>query len=176
MDTDWGMNANNASRMMGMWFDFMSKMTEAAMSFSPQQTAPEAFRQIRSAQLGAWGDYLQQMMRTPEFLGMMKQGMAMNIQFRKQISDFLAEVQHEFQGVSRKDVDQLMLSMRHLEQRIVEGVEQVSDQLTEVEQRLATLEKSFRGRNGEASDEEERRERRRRRMRKTKPSAPESDQ
>jgi hypothetical protein len=171
MDGDSEFRFNGANQLMGLWWDLASNMTRAMMAVSPQQTPPEAFRQIRSAQLGAWGEYVQQLMRTPEFLDVMKQWTTASVQFRKQWSDFFGQLQHEFQGASRQDVDQLMLSMRHLERRIVEGVEQVSIQLEDLESRMASLER-LHERNGHTGSEGERE--RRKKKRKRRPSTRET--
>lgn len=170
MDEDAGFRLNGINQMMGLWWDLASNMTQAMMSFSPQQTPPEAFRQVRSAQLNAWGEYFQQLMRTPEFRDVMKQWTTASVQFRKQWSDFLGRLQHEFQGASRQDIDQLMLSMRHLERRIVEGVEQVSAQLDDLETRMTSLERRHE-RNGHARGEGERRKKRRKRPPPTEETA-----
>lgn len=162
MDADLGFGTNSVNQMMGLWFDLASKMSQAMMSFSPQQTPPEAFRQIRSAQLGAWGDYFQQLMRSPEYLDAIKQWTALTVQARKQWTDFLGRLQHEFQGASRQDIDQLMLSLRHLESRVVEGIEEISTQLAGLDARLTSLEK-LHDQDGHAREEkhEGRKEKRR---------------
>jgi len=142
VDPTMGFTPEDAGRLMQTWIDFTSKMVEATMSFSPQQAPPDALREIRTAQLNACAEYWQEWMRSPEFLAWTRQWLAGNVQMRKQLSEFLGQLQHEFQGASRQDIDQLMLSLRHLEQRIVDSTERISNQLGEFETRLAELEKS----------------------------------
>jgi hypothetical protein len=152
MDASLGFTPQSAQRLMGLLFDLATKLTEATLSSTTPQTPPDAFRQIRTAQLNAWGDYFQELMRTPEFLDAVKQWTALNVQFRKQMSDFLGQMQHEFQGASRQDIDQLMLSMRHLERRVVEGVEQLTARLDRLDGCLASLRPTEEG-NGQTDAE-----------------------
>ncbi len=123
-----------------MWSDFASKSMGAGVAFTPNSTPPEAARQMRSAMFQAWTEYCDQFMRSAEFLDMMKQSLAASIQARKQLNDFLGQVHHEFQGVSRQDMDQIMLSLRHLERRLLDSLERVSGQLDDLGQRLNKLE------------------------------------
>ncbi|MEN6495423.1 MAG: hypothetical protein ABFD16_14175 [Thermoguttaceae bacterium] len=162
MDADFGFGPKSVSQMMELWFDLASKMSQTMPAFSPQQTPPEAFRQLRSAQLGAWGDCFQELMRKPEFLEAVKQWTSFTVQARKQWSDFLGQLQHEFQGASRQDIDQLMLSLRHLESRVVEGVEEIATQLDGIDARLRSLEK-LHEHNGQTREEKHQRRKEKRR-------------
>ena len=49
------------------------------------------------------------------------------------------------QGVSRQDVDQIMLALRHMERRMVDGMERLSEQLDALDQRLEKLERKSNG-------------------------------
>jgi hypothetical protein len=123
-----------------MWSDFATQMMRAGTAFSPTSTPPQAAREMRAALFKAWSDYCDQFMRSQEFLGMMQQSLAASIQARKQLNDFLGQVQHEFQGASRHDVDQIMLSMRHMERRFVDAMERLSEQLDRLGERLERME------------------------------------
>jgi hypothetical protein len=127
--------------MFRMWSDFMTKMAAAPSSISAASTPPDAAREVRSAILNAWSEYWQQFMRSKEFLETLKQSTDSAVQTRKQFNEWLGQFQHEFQGVSRQDIDQLMRMMRHVEQRSVDGLERVVDQLERVADRLEALEK-----------------------------------
>jgi len=123
-----------------MWTDFASQMAKSGMAFSPESTPPEASREIRSAFFQAWSQYCEEYLRSPQFLATMKQSLNSAVELRKQMNEFLGRVQHEFQGTSRQDVDQLMLTMRHVEQRLVDGLERVSERLDDLNERLDALE------------------------------------
>lgn len=139
--------------MFRAWTDFMTKMMAAPMPFSSAGSPPDAAREIRSNMLNAWADYWQQVMRSPEFLETMKQSVDSSVQWRKQFNDFLGQMQHELQGVSRQDVDQIMRMMRHVEQRSVDGMERVTDQLERIVDRLEAIEKRIPKRRKQKSHE-----------------------
>jgi len=60
-----------------------------------------------------------------------------NVQLRKQMNEMLGNWQHSMQAASRQDVDEIMLSIRHLEQRLVDGLERVSSQLEALSARIS---------------------------------------
>ena len=124
------------AEMFQMWTDTWGRMLGAGMSMSGSATPPEAFREARSAMLDAWSDYFQRFMRSPQFLEMLKQTMSANIEFRKQLNDVFGQMQYNLQAASRQDVDQLMSVMRHLEHRVIDGLERVSCRLEEFSGRL----------------------------------------
>jgi len=53
----------------------------------------------------------------PQFVEAMKQWMDQAIAFRKMTNDFMAKVRNEMQAASRDDIDNVMLSVRHMEKR-----------------------------------------------------------
>jgi hypothetical protein len=126
--------------LMQVWSDYASKMASAGASLSPQAPAPDMARDLRSAMLDAWARSWDQFLRSPQFLGMTQQSMAAVVDWRKQMNDCLGELQHQFQGASRKDVDQIMLGLRHLEHRMVDVVEDLGARLEEISARLDALE------------------------------------
>ncbi len=75
-------------------------------------------------------------MRSPQFLETMKEWMDNAVTFRKMSNDFMANVRNEMQATSREDVDTIMLTVRHMEQRILDRVEVLTAQVAELEQRL----------------------------------------
>ncbi len=129
MDDQRGNRFDPGTAFMRMWSQSVSAMMAAAAPFPPHATLPQAARHAQSTTLDAWGKYCEQFMRSPEFLQLIKQSLAGSLQFRKQLNDLLGRMHHEFQGTSRQDVDQLMLSMRHLEQRMVDGLERLATQM-----------------------------------------------
>ena len=68
-------------------------------------------------------------MRSPQFLESMKQWMENAVSFRKMNNDFMAKVRNEMQAPSREDMDSIMLSVRHMETRILNRVEELSAQV-----------------------------------------------
>jgi hypothetical protein len=120
---------------MRMWSDMAAKMMQTQMP-EPPRTSADAMRETRSAMLDTWAEAWDQFLRSPQFLEMMRQSMAGSVQWRQQINDFLGNLQHQFQGVSRQDIDQVMLSMRHLEQRMVDSMEDIAAAIDDLGRRL----------------------------------------
>jgi len=122
-----------------LWTDLFQRMMTATLgggSGGPS-APPDAFRELRSMMLSAWGKYFDQVLRSPWFMEMMRQTLNTNIELRRQMTEALGKMHHELQGVSRQDVDQLMRSLRHLEHRIADGLERLNDRLDDLERRLA---------------------------------------
>lgn len=123
-----------------MWTEFASKMMGSGMGFFSQSTPPEVARQMRSTMLSAWSEYCDQFMRSDEFLTSMKRSLDVAVQARRQLNDFLGQVQHEMQGASRQDVDQVMAAIEHLERRLLNESQRLSSRLDELSRRLEELE------------------------------------
>jgi hypothetical protein len=126
-----------------IWTDFAAQMMKSGTIPFPEQSPPDAARQWRSAMFKSWSDYCDQFMRSAEFMEMMKQSLAASIAARRQLNEFLGNAQHELQGASRQDVDQIMLSLRHMERRMVDGTERLADQMKALTRRLDQLEKKL---------------------------------
>lgn len=129
-----------AEQFTRLWTDFASKMAAAGMSYTPDQAPPEASRAMRDAMLGAMGEACDQYMRSPEFLGVMRTSMQEAIALRKQLNDFLGQMQHEMQGASRQDMDQLMQALSHIEKRVVNGLERLTERVDDLSDRLDRIE------------------------------------
>lgn len=125
-----------AQRFTEMWTDFATKMATTGLSVEPDAPPPDATRQVRGAIFRAMSEWADQFLRSPEFLQMVKQGFDRSMDFRQQMNDMLTTVQHNFQGVARQDVDNLLMAVHHLETRLLDRVEQLSSRLDEIEKRL----------------------------------------
>ena len=75
-------------------------------------------------------------MRSPEFLESMKQWMDTAINFRKMSNDFMAKVRNEIQAPSRDDIDTVMLTVRHMEKRLLDRVEDLVVRIEQLDSRL----------------------------------------
>lgn len=139
-----------------MWSECAAKMTQAGGNLSPQAMPPEAMRSLRGTMLEAWSQSWDQFMRSPQFLEMMRQSMAGSVQWRKQMNDMMGNMQHQFQGASRQDIDEIMLGLRHLEQRMVDAVEDLSSRLDDLAVKFEPPEEGTAG-NGVAENHRRRR-------------------
>lgn len=125
-----------ASAFQKVWTESMSKLMQTAFAFGPDQAPPEVLRQIRSGIFQALAGSWEEFMRSPQFLEGMRQWMESAVTFRKMTNDFMAKVRNEMQAPSREDIDTIMLSVRHMEKRLLDRVEELSAQVHDLNERL----------------------------------------
>ena len=82
-------------------------------------------------------------MRSPEFLGGMAKAMQAGLKARQQWAELAGQAQHEMQGVSRQDFDQLMRTLRRFEEQSGDGLEQLAAGLASLDARLKKLEEGL---------------------------------
>jgi hypothetical protein len=111
-----------------------------AASADPKQSPPEFAQCLRDTSLAAMGQQVDRYIRSPQFLAMMKQSLDAQIAFRKQLNQFFTDALHSVEGVARQDVDSLALSVRHVENRVLDRIEALCERLEEVSRRLDVLE------------------------------------
>lgn len=118
-----------------IWIESMSKLMQAAFTFSPDSTPPELLREIRNGILRALGESWDEFMRSPQFQQNMKQWMDSAMSFRQMSNDFMARVHKETRTPSNDDIDAIQQNMRHLETRILDRLETLSKQVEELNRR-----------------------------------------
>lgn len=131
--------AEQAAAFQKMWAETMSKLMQAGFTFSGDSAPPEVLRQIRSGMFQALGEAWHEFMRSPQFLEGMKQWMESAVTFRRMTNDFMAKVRNEMQAPSREDMDAIMLSVRHMEKRLLDQLEELSRQVADLNGRLAAM-------------------------------------
>jgi len=102
---------------------------QTAFTITPNSPPPEIMREMRSGIFRALAQSWEEFMRSPQFLEGMKQWMESAINFRKMTNDFMAKVRNELEAPSRDDIDTIMLSVRHMEKRLLDRIEQLSNQV-----------------------------------------------
>lgn len=145
MSNDDPHNAGGMGDLGRMWMEYMANMAKGAAGMPPMTppsgVTPDALREMRAAMLKSVSDYLDQFMRTQPFLDWMQKTMASSVDLRKQMNDFFAWLQNEWQGASRQDIDRLAAENRRMNSGINEGFERVEELLGDINKRLADLEK-----------------------------------
>jgi hypothetical protein len=121
--------AEQAMAFQKMWMDSASKMMQAAFTVTPGSASPELVRQMRGGIFQALTESWDEFMRSPQFLEGSKQWMDNAITFRKMTNEFMAKMRNEMQAPSRDDIDNVMLNVRHMEKRLLDRLEELSDQL-----------------------------------------------
>jgi hypothetical protein len=115
-----------------IWLESMSKLMQAACTFSPNSAPPELLREIRSGIFQALSETWNEFLRSPQFHQSMKQWMDSAVAFRKMSNDFMAKVRKEMQAPSRDDIDTIMLTVRHMETRLLDRIDALSKQIEEL--------------------------------------------
>lgn len=139
-----------------LWTDMMNKMWGAGMSWQPMQPPPDAARAMRGSLFQAMSQSLEEFMRSPMILDWMKQSMDVSTTWRKQWNELMTRMRHEVQGTASEDIDSLMLTMRHLESRVLERLDELAERLDDLGARMDGLEEEGHS-NGDATRSRSRR-------------------
>ena len=121
--------ASQAAAFQKIWLESMSKLMHTAFTLQPDTAPPEVLREIRSgifqALAKSWDEYL----RSPQFLSAMRQWMDEALSFRKMNNDLASYLRNELTGGSREELDTVVLTVRHMERRMLDRLEDLSDQV-----------------------------------------------
>ena len=115
-----------------IWMDSMSRLMQTAFASGQNSPPPEVLREIRGGIFQALAKSWEEFMRSPEFLEGMKQWMDQAMNFRKMSGEFLSKVRNEFQAPSHGDIDSVMLSIRHMEKRLLDRMEEMAREIDEL--------------------------------------------
>lgn len=118
-----------------IWLESMSRLMQAAFTFSPNSAPPELMREIRNGILQALGETWNEFLRSPQFQENMKHCMDNAVAFRKRTNDYMAQMHKEMQTPSRDDIDTIQLNVRHMETRVLDRLEELSKQIEALKQR-----------------------------------------
>jgi hypothetical protein len=136
MNPDFEKTAEQTAAFSKMWTESAARIMQAAFTASPNSPPPEILRQVRNGIFQALATSWEEFMRSPQFLQGMRQWMESAVAFRKLTNDFLAKARNDVQAPSREDIDTLMLDIRHMEKRLLDRVEELSAQVSDLNQRL----------------------------------------
>ena len=139
MDDNFAKTTEQAAAFQKIWMESMAKLMQTAFTLTPNSPPPEILRQIRSGIFQALAQSWEEFMRSPQFLEGMKQWMETAINFRKMTNDFMAKVRNEMQAPSRDDIDTILLSVRHMEKRLLDREEELSAQVAQLKQQVAPV-------------------------------------
>ena len=137
---------NDAAAFSKMWMDFTSRVMTAGMSLNPATPPTENAEQARRSVLSAVSDYFEEVMRSPQFLEMMKQSMDNSMAVRQKMNEFLTAVRHDSQAPAREDIDTLMVTIRHMGDRVFDRLDAIEQRLDLISQRIEGI-----SHNGDAS-------------------------
>jgi len=135
MNDNFEKTAEQAAAFQKIWTESMSKIMQTAFTFGSNSPPPDVLRDIRSGIFRALAQSWEEFMRSPQFLESMKQWMDNAINFRKMSNDFMAKVRNEMQAPSRDDIDTVMLTVRHMEKRLLDRMEDLARQVAALNNR-----------------------------------------
>src|SRR5262245_51850204 len=136
MSDNFEKTAEQAAAFQKIWMESMSKIMQSAFAFGNNSPPPDVLKQIRSGMFQALAQSWEEFMRSPQFLDSMKQWMDTAINFRRMSNDFMAKVRNEIQAPSRDDIDTVMLTVRHMEKRLLDRVEDLALRIEQLDSRL----------------------------------------
>ena len=125
-------SAEEAAAFQRIWLETISKTMQAAFTLSPESPPPEILRQIRGGIFQALAESWDRFMRSPQFLDGIKQWMENAISFRKLSNELLSKARNDLQAPSRSDIDTIMLTVRHMEKRLLDRIDDLSNQVAAV--------------------------------------------
>ncbi len=118
--------AEEAAAFQKIWLETMSRLGQAAFTVSPNSPPPEIVRQLRSGIFQALATSWDEFMRSPQFLEGTRQWMENLIAFRKMSNDWMTNLRNQMQSPSKGDIDSIMLTIRHMEKRLLDRIEELA--------------------------------------------------
>jgi hypothetical protein len=128
---------NEAAAFQKIWLETLAKMAQVSAAYSPGFPATEILRQLRAGMLRALGEAWEEYLRSPQFTDGKRQWLDQAIDLRKLRNDHMARIRSEIQSPHRGDIDSMMLAVRHLEQRLLGRVDELSGVIEQLDKRAS---------------------------------------
>jgi hypothetical protein len=132
-------SSDSADDMMRRWFEMASQAAEACQKWAANPHSSEAMRQTRSNFFDIWSDFWEHYLRSASFLDKEKTWMAGGLETRKKIHEYLGWLHHEMQLATAPDIDQIMRTMRRLNEDRQEQHEEICRHLNDLSEKLDAL-------------------------------------
>ena len=151
MSTNANWDFDAAQRLGRLWMDLFTRALTPDGGGGGGSGAPaarstgDAAREMRSVTFNAMSKQADRLMRSPDFLDAMKQTMDASLDMQRRTREWLTQARHQTEGVAVKDVDSLMVLMRHMETRVLDRMDVLSEQLARIEDRLDAIERRATG-------------------------------
>src|SRR5436190_6674285 len=129
MNQEFTKTAEQMAAFQKIWMESFTQLMQTAMTGVPTSAPPEVLRQMRSGIFRSLARSWDEFLRSPQYLEGMRQWMDGTISVRKMRNEWMAKVRNELQAPSREDIDAIMLSVRHMEQRLLARMEDLSKRI-----------------------------------------------
>jgi hypothetical protein len=136
---------------MRQWFEMATKAAESCQQWSLNQVSAETMHQARANAMKMWSDYWEQCLRSAPFLGAEKQCMSGGLEYRKQMHEFLGQLNHEMQLATTQDIDQLMRTLRRMSEDQKEQLDDISAHLEDLAEQVEAVAERLDVLEGESS-------------------------
>lgn len=123
---------NPADPFTKAWSDFMGRMSAAMQPAAQQQPSTwpdESVKQMQRTFFDAMAKQADEYLRSPQFLGMMKQMMDQSIAFKQQLDRFITEAYRGAQAPAQADLQDLAGTLRGIEDRLMTRIEELERRL-----------------------------------------------
>jgi len=131
-----------AAAFQKVWLDNFSKLMQTAFQLTPDSAPPDTLRQVRAGIFQTLAESWDKFLRSPEFLDGMRQSMDNAIALRKISNEFMGRVRNDIQAPSRSDIDTVMQTVRHMEKRLLDCMDEITSHLTTSERRQGSRKRS----------------------------------
>jgi len=107
----------------------MSAAMQPAAQQQPSTWPDESVKQMQRTFFDAMAKQADEYLRSPQFLGMMKQMMDQSIAFKQQLDRFITEAYRGAQAPAQADLQDLAGTLRGIEDRLMTRIEELERRL-----------------------------------------------
>ena len=145
MSDDMNKTFEQAAAFQKLWIDSMANMAAVWSQYSPGSPAPEEMRKMRSGMLKVLADTLDEFMRTPQFMEMMKVSLNGALNLKRFAREGMHRVHEQFEIPDKSDIDGVLLAIRHVERRILDRLDGFEERVADMKERISVLEEMANG-------------------------------
>lgn len=130
---------DKAAAFQNMWMDSMAGMARVWSQYSPENPPPEELKRMRQGMLNVISRSWEEFMRTPQFMEMMKESLNNAMTWQGFAKDGANRIHDTFQTSSKSDVEGILLSLRHVEKRLLDELETTQEQVEALGAKVRSL-------------------------------------
>ncbi len=128
-----------AAAFQKMWMDTMTGMTRVWSAYSPEKPPPEQLKNMRNQTLRAIASSWEEFMRTPQFMEMMRDSMNNGMAWKGAAKEGIDRIHATMQTAAKKDIDGVLLAIRHVEKRVLDRIETLQENIEELDADISKL-------------------------------------
>ena len=125
--------ASMADVFTRFWGDFAANMSSAGLMPQQPPAGGDAMKQMQRIFLDAMSKYVDDMLRSPQFLEMLKTSMNNAIAMKRQLDGFLTNAMRAAGAPTQEDAAETIERLNSLERRIVDRLKALNDRVDAME-------------------------------------------